>query len=106
MEISNSKVPAKFVRVSLNYQAILALKLSKGLSQNVYVYDKIGYFADAEIKVFDSVRYSYKQGKYAVLSVAAQEAFRTANTYRQYSNMSLSEDTTGLYIEINTDNKV
>lgn len=84
-----SKLAGKFVRESLAMQGGLALIVATSLKSNVYLFDTRDYFADAEVRVIQNVRYKVKDGLYAVLSAASQKVFaplyQANNLYLQYT---------------------
>ncbi|GLV46439.1 hypothetical protein CBL_20778 [Carabus blaptoides fortunei] len=99
-------VCGKFVRSSLTVQGNLAGKVAKHLNEKVYVYDLVDKFKEATVLVVDGIRVLMVDGKYAVLSQAAQTVFRTLpqsqNTYRQYAVFTTQLDDVGLYVTRDT----
>lgn len=91
-------VASHFVRFSLSYQRLLALKVKDAVRQGVYVYDEIGYFNGAEEVLIEGVRVLRHNSRYAVLSKAAQAVFRTSNTYTSYFAFDHTKDDVGVYI--------
>lgn len=86
-ECEASKTAAKFVRASLVKQLDLAKELQSSLGRAVYLFDGSGKFVGAESKLSGSIRYlENAEGMIGLLSVAAQESFRAANTYMQFSD--------------------
>lgn len=86
MSVDSSKVASRFVRISLDTQRTLARKVQVAVvGKSVYLFDEVNYFGDAVDQTVAGVRVKVKEDKYAVLSVAAQGAFKTSNTYRQFT---------------------
>lgn len=86
MDVETSKVSGVFVRSSFQQQNELAAIVSNSLKSNIY----------------NNIRYvEASDGKKAVLSVAAQKAFKTSNTYMQYYNKGLKSDDVGVYCSYN-----
>ncbi|KAF6208318.1 hypothetical protein GE061_016772 [Apolygus lucorum] len=75
-----------FVLTQFNAQVRLAQTVQAEVSNSsIYLFDQIGYFNNASQIVIADVRVVLKDDDYAVLSVAAQGAFLTANTYCQFT---------------------
>lgn len=91
-------VASHFVRCSLSYQRLLALKVKDAVRQGIYVYDEVGYFNGAEEILIEGIRVLRRNNRYAVLSKAAQAVFRTSNTYTSYFTFDHSTDDVGVYI--------
>lgn len=90
---------SNFTRISLEIQQGLTASL-KTLTSVVYVYDSTKYFEDADNCIHNGVRYKQKNGKFAVLSVAAQRAFIDSNQYKQFSTAVLQTDEIGLFLSL------
>ncbi|KAF6207353.1 hypothetical protein GE061_018594 [Apolygus lucorum] len=56
------------------------------VQRGVYLYDAANFFSDAECETIAGVRVKKKDGKYAVLSQAAQAVFTDSNQYMQFSD--------------------
>lgn len=98
---SESKVAANYVRFSTEKQILLARSLKDFLKIDlVYVYDSCDYFKHAQAKIANDTRYLYTlDGKVGVLSYAAQKAFKTNNTYIQYTARdTVKSDSIGVFI--------
>ena len=103
-----SKTAGLFVRTSLGFQLELATNVSIATDKKVIVFDGRDRFVDAPTKIINNTRVAYlPDGELAVLSKAAQLAFRTSNTYLQYvpdsspkpKNGQGSSDRFDLYID-------
>lgn len=64
----------------------------------VYVYNATNFFNGAETVLIDKLCVSHKNDKYAVLSKAAQFAFKTGHTYLEYCPKTLPNDEIGIYV--------
>nr|QUS52866.1 hypothetical protein [Hypera postica associated virus 1] len=91
----------------LKIQKDLALKVMREASINkIYVYDEKDYFKDATTSMCGNIRYLEKDGEFALLSGAAQQAIggdERANTYCQILRDRLKTDDIGVYLQTEPD---
>ncbi|UHK03239.1 MAG: hypothetical protein FMFV1_gp4 [Hangzhou merodon fulcratus virga-like virus 1] len=81
----NRNIARDFTRASITAQKRLAVKIAAHFVTDVYLFDESNYFANAEDGVVDGLRYKKKDGKYALLSISAQQAMRNRNEYLQFN---------------------
>lgn len=88
----------RFTKVSLQLQQTYADSVKCFDIHRVYVFDNVSYFADALVVMRNNVRVRTMDGKYAVLSEAAQEVL-DMHSYKEFSGMAaLKQDEIGYYI--------
>uniref|UniRef100_A0A146LBM7 Nonstructural protein WIV domain-containing protein n=1 Tax=Lygus hesperus TaxID=30085 RepID=A0A146LBM7_LYGHE len=103
MEIESSKLASEFVRYSLDIQRGLARKVSEAEpGSGVYVFDTTGYFDGGPTSLVAGVRVQKVGGNYGVLSSAAQNLFKSANTYFQFTSVpsEVTADSIGLKLVV------
>ena len=66
-------------------QKALAAKIASEFKTDVYIFDETNYFCGADSKIFNDVSYLIKDGKYGVLSGAAQKVMKSSNEYLQFN---------------------
>uniref|UniRef100_A0A034VNC8 Nonstructural protein WIV domain-containing protein n=1 Tax=Bactrocera dorsalis TaxID=27457 RepID=A0A034VNC8_BACDO len=79
-------IAAEFTRASIKQQKQLAATLAQHFVNDIYIFDEINYFCDAIDCSYNSIRYKYKNGKFAVLSFAAQKTMRDCNQFLQFND--------------------
>lgn len=88
----------KFTKTSLRLQIQYAQSVKSPEIHQVYVYDNVGYFKDAEVVMRNGIRVKINDGKYAVLGEAAQQVL-DMKSYKEYSDGAhLKQDDIGYYI--------
>ncbi|QIJ70140.1 putative protein 4 [Dougjudy virga-like virus] len=92
-------IAAEFTRESITAQKRIANIIAKAMISDVYLYDEVKYFDDAESRMFETYRYLFKDGKIAVLSMAAQKAMHKSNEFVQFctSTDDVGIDSIGVY---------
>ena len=83
--VAKRSIAKEFTRESINIQKALAAKIASEFKTDVYVFDKTGFFCGADNKTFNDVRYLLKDGRYGVLSGAAQKIMKSSNEYLQFN---------------------
>lgn len=77
-------IAKEFTRASLNVQKRLARTVALNLKSDIYIFDESDYFRGAKEKLSDNIRYLELDGRYAVLSMAAQKVMKNSNEYKQF----------------------
>lgn len=98
MSDKQDELADQYTKASLRLQIQYAESVKSPGIQQVYVYDNVGYFKDAEVIIRNDIRVKTKNGKYAVLGEAAQEVL-DMQSYKEFSGGAhLVQDDIGYYI--------
>lgn len=96
--VSLDQLACRFTKESLRLQREYADSVKCSDIHRVYVFDNASYFDDATVVVRNNVRVKTKDGKFAVLSEAAQ-ALLDLKSYKEFSGEArLKQNGIGYYI--------
>lgn len=98
----NNREIENFVKYSIQYQIVLAQRIAKICNTRIYVFDSSEFFTDlnnTKIEVIDGVRTAFRDGRRAVLSIAAKQAFGTnVELFLRFVENNVQKDNIGLYV--------
>lgn len=80
-----------YVRLSLKQQLDDTIAFKSNRTENFYVFDATGYFADAPLKNFSGIKFYVKQNKFYVYNSALLAFENNTNTYTQFLTPSYAE---------------
>jgi hypothetical protein len=101
LSMSNDEIRIKLADATLQTQIDLASKVASTINTRVYLYDSSSFFSTPpfDTVLYDNVRTIRKNGKTALLSIAAQKIVPTADTYRSLvPPFRIGSDSTGVYV--------
>jgi hypothetical protein len=101
LQMSNDQIKIKLADATLQTQIELASRVAQTINSRVYLFDSTSFFSTPpfDTVLYDNVRTVRKQGKTALLSIAAQKIVPSADVYRNLvPPFRIGSDAIGVYV--------